>query len=261
MARTLDIPSRVVLGFTPGTQQSDGTIVVRDRNAHAWVELWMPTQGWVRFDPTPRRDEVNPTTYEEIETSLGFPLTEYLDVPGFAPIGGGEVSPGNGFELPSWLAGFGPWLGGLLLLFAAIPFMKRWRRRRRLRRLRSGDISAAWDEIVSRLDDFGTPSVSGAASPPTPATSCAPPWPGCGPRRRPPCATVDPAMEPLAVVYGRSLYGATGTLPDGLVNTATVSMEQTSKAIRGRHSGWQRLKASYRIRTLLPTWWKRRRSR
>src|SRR5690606_17853739 len=60
MARTLGIPSRVVLGFTPGDiqQQADGTdvIVVRERNAHAWVELWLNGQGWVRFDPTPRAD-------------------------------------------------------------------------------------------------------------------------------------------------------------------------------------------------------------
>jgi len=262
MARTIGIPSRVVLGFTPGTQQSDGTIVVRDRNAHAWVELWMPSQGWVRFDPTPRSDEVNPTTYEEIETSLGFPLTDYLDVPdpellppnvvvpnfelpddqgpGFAPVGGGEVDTGGGFELPSWLTGIVPWFGGLLLLFAAIPLLKRWRRRRRLKRLRSGDIGAAWDEIVSRLDDFGTP-----------------PHPADTPAEV--AAKVDPAMEPLAVVYSRSLYGDIKTLPEGLVNTATVAMEQTADNINDRHSGWERLKASYRIGTLLPNWWKLRR--
>ncbi len=54
MARTLGIPSRVVLGFSPGTLLDDGRVVVRERDSHAWVELWIPTQGWVRFDPTPR---------------------------------------------------------------------------------------------------------------------------------------------------------------------------------------------------------------
>ncbi|HHC08920.1 MAG TPA: transglutaminase domain-containing protein, partial [Actinobacteria bacterium] len=79
MARTLDIPSRVVLGFTPGTPAGDGVVVVLDNNAHAWVELWMPTQGWVRFDPTPRSDGANPITYETVNAALGFDLTEYLD--------------------------------------------------------------------------------------------------------------------------------------------------------------------------------------
>ncbi len=52
MARTLDVPSRVVLGFTPGepTEQED-VYVVRDRNAHAWVELWISTFKCVRSTP------------------------------------------------------------------------------------------------------------------------------------------------------------------------------------------------------------------
>ncbi|MGI9647883.1 MAG: transglutaminaseTgpA domain-containing protein, partial [Acidimicrobiia bacterium] len=46
LARLLDIPTRTVLGFTPGeVQQEDGSILVRDRNAHAWVEVWLPAQG------------------------------------------------------------------------------------------------------------------------------------------------------------------------------------------------------------------------
>ena len=101
MARTLDIPSRVVLGFTPGTAVPGETnqVVVRDRNAHAWVELWMPSQGWVRFDPTPRSQRDTPQTFEVIEDDLGFDLTAYLDVPapdairGEAPDAGRPVFP------------------------------------------------------------------------------------------------------------------------------------------------------------------------
>ena len=77
MARALGIPSRVVLGFTPGSPLDDGRIVVRDRNSHAWVELWMPTQGWVRFDPTPRGDGINPATIE----NLPFDVEEYIEIP------------------------------------------------------------------------------------------------------------------------------------------------------------------------------------
>ena len=81
MARVLDIPARVVIGFAPGTTQtqSDGTevIVVRARDAHAWVELYLEGQGWVRFDPTPRSDGSNPAT----AASVGFAPTEYLPAP------------------------------------------------------------------------------------------------------------------------------------------------------------------------------------
>jgi hypothetical protein len=53
MARTLGIPSRVQVGFTPGTATEDGTRVVTLHDAHAWPELWFEGVGWVRFEPTP----------------------------------------------------------------------------------------------------------------------------------------------------------------------------------------------------------------
>ncbi len=48
------IPARVSAGFTSGTyDQSLHQWVVSDLDAHAWVEAWFPSYGWVRFDPTP----------------------------------------------------------------------------------------------------------------------------------------------------------------------------------------------------------------
>lgn len=54
MLRMLGIPARVAVGFTSGTRE-DGTWVVTDHEAHAWVEAWFAGQGWVPFDPTPGR--------------------------------------------------------------------------------------------------------------------------------------------------------------------------------------------------------------
>ena len=54
MLRMLGIPSRVAVGFTSGTPD-DGTWVVTDHDAHAWVEVWFAGIGWVPFDPTPGR--------------------------------------------------------------------------------------------------------------------------------------------------------------------------------------------------------------
>jgi transglutaminase-like putative cysteine protease len=48
------LPARVAAGFTPGTlNASTHQWVVTDIDAHAWVEVWFPRYGWVRFDPTP----------------------------------------------------------------------------------------------------------------------------------------------------------------------------------------------------------------
>jgi hypothetical protein len=49
--RHLGIPARIVVGFLPGERSGD-TEVVRNRNAHAWVEVYFPGHGWVTFDPT-----------------------------------------------------------------------------------------------------------------------------------------------------------------------------------------------------------------
>jgi hypothetical protein len=48
------VPARVAAGFSSGTYNADThEFVVRDYDAHAWVEAWFPQYGWVPFDPTP----------------------------------------------------------------------------------------------------------------------------------------------------------------------------------------------------------------
>ena len=51
--RALDVPARIVTGYQ-GTDAlpQDGYIVVRQRNAHAWAEIWQAGAGWIRVDPT-----------------------------------------------------------------------------------------------------------------------------------------------------------------------------------------------------------------
>lgn len=52
-ARMLGIASRVVTGFKPDkSSMVNNYLVVRSKDAHAWVELYLDNQGWVRFDPT-----------------------------------------------------------------------------------------------------------------------------------------------------------------------------------------------------------------
>ena len=53
MARTLGIPSRVAVGFTPGQLNADGSYSVFGKNAHAWPQVWFDGIGWVDFEPTP----------------------------------------------------------------------------------------------------------------------------------------------------------------------------------------------------------------
>jgi transglutaminase-like putative cysteine protease len=58
LMRELGVPARYVLGYLPGKDpENDGTYTVDRGAAHAWVEVWFPTYGWVEFDPTPGNDE------------------------------------------------------------------------------------------------------------------------------------------------------------------------------------------------------------
>jgi len=54
MLRSLGIPARLVTGFLPGEWNEFGNYYrVRQRDAHAWVEVFFPQSGWITFDPTP----------------------------------------------------------------------------------------------------------------------------------------------------------------------------------------------------------------
>ncbi len=48
-----DIPARFVEGYLPGKKLPDGHFEVDASAAHAWVEVYFPKYGWIRFDPTP----------------------------------------------------------------------------------------------------------------------------------------------------------------------------------------------------------------
>jgi transglutaminase-like putative cysteine protease len=56
MARLVNIPSRVAVGFTAGVKQPDGRWLVTTHDAHAWPELYFSGFGWLPFEPTPRAD-------------------------------------------------------------------------------------------------------------------------------------------------------------------------------------------------------------
>lgn len=53
LMRALDVPARIVTGYQGGERNPvDGFLVVRQRDAHAWTEVWLAGRGWVRVDPT-----------------------------------------------------------------------------------------------------------------------------------------------------------------------------------------------------------------
>lgn len=261
MARAVGVPSRVVLGFTPGTQINDTTVQVMDRNAHSWVELWIPSYGWMAFDPTPRSLFSAPTANESLEETLGFSPADYIDDipnPAFVDTEGGGVGPledildqgaerdpifvgsgggadevGGGFELPGWFPYVAVAVLAAMALAAAIPATKWFRRRRLARRLAGGDVTAAWEDIVDRLADLREP-VDPAATP------------------REAAASIDEAFLPLAETYDRAIYR--GGTSETLVRDATDARRRAEQHLTTRYSGSERLRAMYRPSKAIARW-------
>jgi transglutaminase-like putative cysteine protease len=73
LMRLMNIPARVVLGYQGGENSSIADyMIVRQSDAHAWAEVWLADEGWVRVDPT---SAVSP---ERVETGIeaAFPETD-----------------------------------------------------------------------------------------------------------------------------------------------------------------------------------------
>ncbi|MFW5819581.1 MAG: transglutaminase TgpA family protein, partial [Desulfovermiculus sp.] len=53
MARAAGLPARIVVGYQGGERNLLADfILVRESDAHAWIEVWLPSKGWTRADPT-----------------------------------------------------------------------------------------------------------------------------------------------------------------------------------------------------------------
>jgi transglutaminase-like putative cysteine protease len=68
LMRAASIPARVVTGYQGGEiNPVDGNLTVRQSDAHAWAEVWLPGRGWERKDPTA---VVSPVRIEQGEAEL-----------------------------------------------------------------------------------------------------------------------------------------------------------------------------------------------
>ena len=101
LARSAGLPARLVSGFQPGDwDNEEGAYVVRELNAHSWVEVFFPEYGWQEFEPSSSRplrqrgppsessfnpaDEEIPAMFDE---DFGFDEGDF-DLTAFQPTGG-----------------------------------------------------------------------------------------------------------------------------------------------------------------------------
>ena len=134
MLRMGGVPARVASGFSPGSYNSERKdYVVRDTDAHSWVEAYFPPYGWITFDPTPAASPASSQLDDggagagggpTLPPNFGSRLGQSGDRP-FAPGDpGADIAPtdaGGGWKLPVGAA-----VVALLALLSAITL---WRRR------------------------------------------------------------------------------------------------------------------------------------
>lgn len=171
----LGVPARMVGGYNGGTASPAGDrVVVREANAHTWVEVWLgEKRGWQTFDPTPAtsvpgfvpqdlRFKVR-AAWEWVQASwdryvLTYGLSEQLRLLGVVD----EVI-ARAIRNIEWRhAVFG--LIGALSMFAALRIAWRWQRRgvARIRPKKRAPASHAIEQLRRRLERAGERTPVGA---------------------------------------------------------------------------------------------------
>jgi protein-glutamine gamma-glutamyltransferase len=80
LMRAAGIPARIVTGYQGGEINPVGNyLIVRQSDAHAWAEVWLPKRGWVRVDPTAA---VSPDRIEAgMEAALPSSVSNFAGIP------------------------------------------------------------------------------------------------------------------------------------------------------------------------------------
>jgi transglutaminase-like putative cysteine protease len=169
MARVNGIPSRVGVGFLPGTQNGDHyDVYVRDM--HAWPELYFTGYGWVRFEPTPGVQTGRPpawtlpaensTSPSESAAASAAPSTaapRETAAPSTAPQDAPVPTTTTTTAFPWRALAVGAGAVVLLLLLATPATLRVRRRRARLDGTGPSDeqVEEAWAELRDTVLDFG----------------------------------------------------------------------------------------------------------
>jgi hypothetical protein len=174
MARSLGIPARLAVGFTPGSKRG-GIFHVTNLDAHAWPEIWLAGLGWTDlFDPTPASNAPGASARpSEPPVSVSRPTPTPTTVPATptpspsgsnaapAPAPGptpnrvtvSRPSPSSGLSALGWILV----IAALLALGVVAALATAWTRkaRRRARRRAAADpaeqVAGAWAEALDGL--------------------------------------------------------------------------------------------------------------
>lgn len=253
MARTLGIPSRVVVGFLQPEVVSGDTYEFKGTDLHAWPELHFEGAGWVRFEPTP--DTSQSQGSQPLIFSAGAPSAPTqsganpndIPTPSAQEKGASRRNLGTGnpqdaantSSTTMWWVWPSILLGLIVLL--SVPWLTRtWIRRRRWSRALgpAAAAEAAWAELRDHVIDLRMDWDSGA----TPRAI------GRSLRERlPEDRQVIPALNHLVLAIEQSRYARTMRPPEGLREAEGV----VADALSSRQTAGRRFLARWLPASLL----------
>ena len=172
LLRAAGVPARYVSGYVVKARSGE-TVTVTENRAHAWVEYFVPGEGWMVLDPTPAswyeepEDVTDPPATTEPSTNPVDPGTEPDSQPNEQPTepsqsptspDGSPVGPNGQMRIDlSWLWMILKWLGLLFGIFFAVVGQVILRQRLRSKRMHTGHPNqrtlARWRMVlrISRL--------------------------------------------------------------------------------------------------------------
>lgn len=134
MLRSIGIPARLAVGYAEGeaddSELDEFIYIVRERDFHAWPEVYFPEYGWIEFEPTGNQEplerlderEERPAPIPDTLPTIQVPLLPEQEQEALPEETGGEETPEAVAHLSfKWLG----WLAGMLLLAIITAFAKR----------------------------------------------------------------------------------------------------------------------------------------
>ncbi|MEU8132478.1 DUF3488 and transglutaminase-like domain-containing protein [Streptodolium elevatio] len=165
LARTLNLPSRVVVGFR-SPMPTEGRLQVRAGDALAWAEVHFADVGWISFFPTPE-----PGPAAVVPPPPPEPVVEPAPAPAPAPAQGQDPSEaekqkqdqadGSGSSrdgIPLWALVVGAVVVLAVLVALGLALRPTVVRRRRMRGPPERRILGAWEQLQVRLLELGMPA-------------------------------------------------------------------------------------------------------
>ncbi|WP_157439503.1 transglutaminase TgpA family protein [Aeromicrobium sp. Root344] len=163
MARTLGIPSRIAVGYAPGSvvgiKDGQNQYEATSDDLHAWTEIYFKGIGWVGFEPTPSigsatsfREPGSSSTSTDGGEVANSPRGAVREETNNVDSTGATTSEASQTAPRTALITF-----AALLLLVGIPALLRWARRRWRFGRAGSSVEPLWRELEDTARDFGVP--------------------------------------------------------------------------------------------------------